>query len=189
VSVVFRVIWLALFAMESKIPEPVVSPKPSKWGSIAKKSVQKKNDRGDTIVIYLEGTSHERPLSDDDFIKISPHLKLVREASPLLTPLAPHSNVRFSLTSPPRPSPISCAGRPRCCRRRRRQGPARLPRRQGAVQRLRRRRRARPLRRAHRAARGRRGGRPRRPPVEKRPRRRGTGPKARVTPDGSNGAF
>ena len=53
--------------------------KASKWNSIAKNSVQKKNDRGDTIVIYLEGTSHERPLSDDDFIKISPFLKLVRE--------------------------------------------------------------------------------------------------------------
>ena len=63
--------------MESAIPEPVASLKPSKWDSIAKKSVHKKNDRGDTIVIYLEGTSHERPLSDDDFIKISPYLKLV----------------------------------------------------------------------------------------------------------------
>lgn len=52
--------------------------KPSRWEALAKKSVYKKNDRGDTIVISLEGTSQERQLSDDDFIKISPFLKSVR---------------------------------------------------------------------------------------------------------------
>jgi hypothetical protein len=76
--------------MESQIPEHIISIQSSKWGSIAKRSVQKKNDRGDTIVIYLEGTSLERPLSDDDFINISPYLKLVRKTrSVLRSPLHP----------------------------------------------------------------------------------------------------
>ena len=49
----------------------------SRWDVLARKCVQKKNDKGDTIVIFLEGNGRDRFLSDEDFVKISPHLKSV----------------------------------------------------------------------------------------------------------------
>jgi hypothetical protein len=67
--------------MDPTASSEVSVSKSSRWDVVARKSVQKKNDRGDTIVIALEGTSQERPLCDEDFIKISPFLKSVQRAT------------------------------------------------------------------------------------------------------------
>jgi hypothetical protein len=50
----------------------------TRWESqIAIKSVHRRNDKGDSIIINLEGNSYDRPFSDDDIVKIAPYLKQV----------------------------------------------------------------------------------------------------------------
>ena len=152
--------------------------KPSRWEALAKKSVYKKNDRGDTIVISLEGTSQERQLSDDDFIKISPFLKSVRLRIECI------EGSVITVTKSAIVSSANLAGRGRYRAWGTRKGQASLSRREGPVQFLWRCRGSSPLQHADRVARIRHSGRSRHPPMEERAGRWGRvrccGPRRRV---------